>query len=342
MSRASIYNPYWDTLGGGERYVATVASILAKNGYSVDIEWHDKEIIETLQKRFNLDLKKVKIVQSIERGRGYDVCFWVSDGSIPLLYSRKNLLHCQVPFVFKDQVNLMNKMKLFRVNQTICNSYFTKKYIDQSFGINSAVIHPPIDTKQFKSKKKENVILYVGRFSKLTQSKRQDILIQSFKKFFDKNNQNWKLVLAGGVEVGVGSFLKELKNMAEGYPVRFVESPSFKELQELYGKAKFFWSAAGFGEDQEKYPQRMEHFGMSVVESMCTGAIPVVFNGGGFPEIVESHTNGFLWNHPDELVAITQELVDDKKELATMSKLAQKSTKQYDIKEFEEKFLALL
>ncbi len=342
MTRASIYNPYWDTLGGGERYVATVAKVLIMNGYTVDLEWHDDSIVETLQKRFNLDLKKVKVVKNIERGRGYDVCFWVSDGSIPLLYSRKNLLHCQVPFVFRDQINLMNKMKFFRINKVICNSFFTKKYIDQSFGIDSAVVHPPIDVKQFKPKKKENMILYVGRFSKLTQSKRQDILIQSFKKLYDKNNQNWKLVLAGGVEIGVGNFLNELQKMSDGYPVTFMKSPSFKQLQELYGKAKVFWSAAGYGENQAKSPQRMEHFGMTVVESMSAGAVPVVFNGGGFPEIVVSHENGFLWNEPQELITVTQNLIDEKQELSSMSKVAKESAQKYDIKEFEEKFMALL
>jgi hypothetical protein len=42
--RAAIYNPYLDTLGGGERYTLAVATTLFKNGYQVDIEWKGKEI----------------------------------------------------------------------------------------------------------------------------------------------------------------------------------------------------------------------------------------------------------------------------------------------------------
>jgi len=37
--RAAIYDPYLDTLGGGERYCLTVAEILLKNGWQVDLFW---------------------------------------------------------------------------------------------------------------------------------------------------------------------------------------------------------------------------------------------------------------------------------------------------------------
>ena len=39
--RAAIYNPYLDTLGGGERYVMAVATALANLNYIVDVEWSD-------------------------------------------------------------------------------------------------------------------------------------------------------------------------------------------------------------------------------------------------------------------------------------------------------------
>ena len=58
IKKAAIYDPYLDTLGGGERYCLTVAEILLKNGYKVDIFWSgDKTLIEKAEKRFSLDLK---------------------------------------------------------------------------------------------------------------------------------------------------------------------------------------------------------------------------------------------------------------------------------------------
>ncbi|MGB6838898.1 MAG: hypothetical protein WBE27_01305, partial [Microgenomates group bacterium] len=76
--RAAIYNPYLDTLGGGERYSMGVARALANKGCRVNVEWKDSSIKERLEKRFGIDLSGVDFVKDVVRGDGYDVCFWVS------------------------------------------------------------------------------------------------------------------------------------------------------------------------------------------------------------------------------------------------------------------------
>ena len=64
--RAAIYDPYLDTLGGGERYCLTVGEILLKNGYQVDIFWSgNQEIISQAEKRFDLKLQDIKLVPDI-------------------------------------------------------------------------------------------------------------------------------------------------------------------------------------------------------------------------------------------------------------------------------------
>src|SRR6266404_1083272 len=178
--RAAIYNPYLDTLGGGERYTMAIASTLVKNDYVVDVEWKEPAIREKLEKRFGIELTSINFVKDIKRGDEYDVCFWVSDGSIPTLRARKNLLHFQVPFTNVSGRSLLNKFKMMRINKVICNSNFTKNIIDHEFGVNSIVLYPPISIQQFKAKKKENMILSVARFSNLLQSKRQDVLVKTF------------------------------------------------------------------------------------------------------------------------------------------------------------------
>src|SRR5258706_3802924 len=91
--KAAIYNPYLDTLGGGERYTMAIATALVKKNYIVDVEWKDASIKTKLEDRFGIDLTNVNFINDVNRGDGYDVCFWVSDGSIPTLKSRKNFLH---------------------------------------------------------------------------------------------------------------------------------------------------------------------------------------------------------------------------------------------------------
>ena len=248
--RAAIYNPYLDTLGGGERYTVSFAKVLLKAGWKVDIEWNDPSVVTTMQDRFGIDLKGLEVVKDIKRGDGYDLCFWVSDGSIPTLRSRKNLLHFQVPFHNIGGNNLLNKMKLFRIEKIICNSEFTKKVIDKEYGIESVVVYPPVDIDHIKSKRKENLILFVGRFSQLKQNKNQDVLIRTFKKLVNFGLKEWGLILAGGIEIGVTDYLRSLEKLSEGYPIEIIKSPDFTVLRDLYGKARIFWSASGFGEDK--------------------------------------------------------------------------------------------
>ncbi len=336
--KAAIYNPYLDTLGGGERYTMAFALVMEEKNYRVDVEWKDENIKVRLEKRFNMDLSKINFIQDIKKGDGYDVCFWVSDGSIPLLHARVNLLHFQFPFTDINGKTLLNKMKLFRINKVICNSNFTKRFIDKEFGIKSIVVYPPVSVEQFKPKRKEKLILYVGRFSKLTQAKRQDVLIKAFKKFCIKNT-DWELVLAGGSEIGAGDYVKSLRDQAEGYPIKIMESPSFSQIAELYGKAKFFWSAAGYGIDEDKEPTCVEHFGITVVEAMASGCVPLVFNAGGHKEIIKDGSNGYLWKNIGELLKCMQTLQNDKGIIKNIIINAKKDSVAYGYEKFKKSFI---
>lgn len=337
--KACIYNPYLDTMGGGERYSLAVAKVLAEEGYQVDVEWRDPDIKSKLEQRFGVSLNDVNIVSDVKKGDGYEICFWVSDGSIPLMHARRNILHFQVPFHGVKGKSLINRMKFFRINKIVCNSEFTKSIIDKEFGVNSLVLYPPVDTKNFKPKRKENIILYVGRFSKILQGKGQEFLITAFKKMYDGGFKDWKLVLAGGTEVGAGEFLYDLEGNAAGYPIEILKSPDFKTLKDLYGKAKIFWSASGFGHSQVESPEKMEHFGITVVEAMSAGVVPIVFNGGGHKEIVKDGENGFLWNDINELVEKTKTLIEKKMNL---SKNAVLSSKKYSYEEFRKNIAEVL
>lgn len=340
--KAAICNPYLDTLGGGERYTLTFAKVLSDNGWDVDLEWKDIGIKKSLEERFGMDLSKINVIGDVKRGDGYDLCFWVSDGSIPALKARKNILHFQVPFQDVNGRSLLNKMKLFRVNKIVCNSKFTKKFIDQEYGVDSVVVYPPIDTESIKPKRKEDVILYVGRFSQLTQSKRQDVLINAFKQLFDKGFNSWKLILAGGVEVGVDNYLTELKEMSEGYPIEIVASPDFKTLKDLYGKAKIFWSASGFEVDENNNPEKVEHFGINVVEAMAAGAVTIVYNAGGHKEIIEEEKNGFLWDNIEDLLSKTKKIISDKKLYKQLLLQSQIDYQIFSLEKFSKEILSLI
>lgn len=339
--KAAIYNPYLDTLGGGERYTVGVVRTFLNRNFKVYVEWDDKNILQKLEKRFNVSLKDVKVVESIERGDGYDTCFWVSDGSIPTLRARVNILHFQVPFNRVGGKTLLNKMKLFRIKHVVVNSEFTKQFIDKEYGVISKVIYPPVSVKEFKPRRKQNVICYVGRFSSLTQKKRQDVLISVFKKFY-KKNKNWKLVLAGGTEVGTDNFTEDLRKQAEGYPIEILESPSFGQVRELLGTSKMFWSAAGYGVNEAESPQKVEHFGITVVEAMAAKAVPLVLGKGGPREIIIDGETGFLWSKKSELLKRAHSLADNFGIWHRLAREGHNQALKFSTECFEEEFSELL
>ena len=78
----------------------------------------------------------------------------------------------------------------------------------------------------------------------------------------------------------------------------------YGKLRQLYSQATLYWHATGYGENEAHHPERFEHFGITPVEAMAAGCVPIVLGKGGLPEIVEHDKSGFLWNTLDELKAI--------------------------------------
>jgi len=340
--KAAIVNPYLDTLGGGERYTMGVARALAAKGYQVDVQWKEPLIKGRLERRFNIKLNNVNFIKDVGRGDGYDVCFWISDGSIPILRARKNFLHFQNPFHDVNGKTLLNKMKLFRIEKIICNSYFTKKVIDKEYGVESVVIYPPVDVADFKPKRKENLIVSIGRFSQIKRTKRQDVLIKAFKRFHDSGFNDWQLILAGGTEIGVDDYVKKLRKLAKGYPIKILESPTFNQIKELYGKARIFWSAAGFGVNVSKEPEKVEHFGIVTVEAMASAAVPIVFSAGGHKEVIANDENGYLWENVRQLLKETRNVATGKGVFTRISKKAKEDSRIYEYERFEKEFQDLI
>lgn len=339
--RAAIHDPYLDTVGGGERYAITFAHTLLKNGWEVDIEWDEPKIKKWLTERLGIDLSKARVVRNVDRGSGYDLCFWLSDGSIPTLWAHKNILHFQTPFHNVNGRSLFNRLKFTKVNEIICNSKFTKGFIDKEYGVKSKVIYPPVAVDRIKPARKENVILFVGRYSQLQQSKRQEVLVRAFREMHDEGLKDWRLVIIGGSDVGRTDFVDELKKSARGYPIDILENLPFSEVKEYYGKAKIFWSASGLGAREDKEPEKVEHFGITVVESMAGGCVPIVLNKGGHREIVENNKTGFLWDYPEDLKALSLSLVGQERRRERLAKAAREKSKKFSQERFEKEILKL-
>ena len=298
----------------------TAASCLSKDN-EVHVFWNEN-ILKKASEKFDIDLTKVKLSKNIfdvnigfpkrfSESRKYDKIIFLSDGSLPLI-ATKLYVHFQFPVEWVNAGSLINRLKVSRTSKFICNSAYTKQFIDERFNIKSVVLYPPTlfvkDLPKTNYKTKKNIILNVGRLSSLpdgTLFKKQNFLVESFRKL---QNPDWELVLVVSFLDSDKPLVAKLKEESRGLNVRIIENCSFETLREIYQEAKIYWHASGFGENLKHHPERAEHFGISTVEAMANGAVPVVINEGGQKEIVENEKNGFLFDSQNELIEKTKTL----------------------------------
>lgn len=347
--KIAVYSPYLDTFGGGERYMLTIAEYFSRNN-QVDLlfgshltEKFGPNFKQSLANQFNLNLLKVNIklapigeesssLKRLNFLRSYDVLFYLTDGSIFYSTAKKNILHIQTPILNPKLKSIRNKIKLRSWDLIIYNSQFTKKNAGDFWPIKSLVIYPPVNIEEIKPLRKRNYILSVGRFFGFLKMKKHEVMIKAFSELIKNNNlKDWSLHLVGSIQEGDLEYLEELKRLAKNLPIHFYPNLSFAKLVELYGESSVYWHAMGLSETD---PTKMEHFGITVVEAMAGGCIPVVVKKGGLTEIVEEDKSGLFWEKEEELVAKTVALINDSKRMQQLLKNSIIRSKEFSKERF--------
>ncbi|PIY80086.1 MAG: hypothetical protein COY80_04650 [Candidatus Pacebacteria bacterium CG_4_10_14_0_8_um_filter_42_14] len=326
--KVCLYSPYLPNIfGGGEKHLLDIATHLPKNWEVVfafsDSKLHKQttEEIKTSYESFygkslaEIDFIKTPLGTSANAFKKllwtskFDYLFAVSDGSLFFSLARHNFLHIQIPFQNAHK-SLVSRLKLsqWTIN---ANSEFTKNVITESWLVDKVtVLHPMVATDDFTPRKKEKIILNVGRFFRHLHSKRQDVLVDIFRELsgkFPELVKDWQLVLVGSVEDE--EYFSEVKKKAANLPVKFITECNRPELISLYERSSIYWHATGFGVNVEEHPEKAEHFGITTVEAMAAGAVPVVFAAGGQPEVIGESLNKLLWSTKEECLTRTAELI---------------------------------
>ena len=224
------------------------------------------------------------------------------------------------------------------------NSRYTQHWIRRYWGRESVVFYPPVDVEAFTPLPKRPQILSVGRFFTTGHNKKHPEMIRAFRRLVDEGLTGWELHLAGGVTPGAlnVAYVERLRREAAGYPIRIHTDIPFDALRRLYGESAIYWHAAGYGEDPERHPLRYEHFGLTTVEAMAAGCVPVVIHGGGQPEIVTHGVDGFLWRSLEEWLAYTRRLIADEGLRARMAAAARQRARAFGREAFEERLVGVL
>jgi alpha-1,3-mannosyltransferase len=159
------------------------------------------------------------------------------------------------------------------------------------------LFEPGVDLSRFASGAEERdpgCFLYVGR---LSRNKRLDRLLRAFGGLAARGVR-FRLRIVGPDWDALEGELRALADvLGIGGKVSFVGAVSEEQLLEEYHRATVFVSASEY-----------EGFGISLVEAMAAGCVPVVEANDSFSRIVSDRKDGFLtsFDRPDEAAALLQ------------------------------------
>ncbi len=265
----------------------------------------------------------------------------------------------KINFVKKFLLKLVGFIPLFLItfpkNLDFLNTYqkiisisqYSYTWIKKLWSRESQIIYPPVDVENFYKIKKEKIILSVGRFFPEHHNKKQLELAEAFIEIYKENIdilKDYKLILVGGVEQKSKhlEYVEKIKDISIGYPIEVLTNISWEELKNIFAKALIFWHAAGMGEDENKAPEKFEHFGITTVEAMASGCVCVVINKGGQPEIISDGVDGFLFSSWEDLKEITLKICSGKIEIRKISEQAVIKARQFSSIKFKERLLEVI
>jgi GT2 family glycosyltransferase len=188
----------------------------------------------------------------------------------------------------------------------------------------------------FYEARKRNQILHVSRIARpnLLADKGHIQMIRAFQMLVDSGLKGWEFIIAGSLEDS--GYSNELHFYAQGYPVSLILSPSQQRLEQLYSESALYWHATGASMPEIHGAQ--EHLGLTTLEAMASGAVPVVLGTGGQTEIIHQGIDGILCEDVRGIGLESMDLIGNLAQWSRMSWQAKASARPWqDVRAFAER-----
>lgn len=336
--RIALYNLHFATLGGGERRTALLAAHLAQ-AHEIMIFSASPLDMDRINDLFGIDLSRLSqtVLPALELHHSAAIAAWKPD--LFINNSHSSHLPCPAPrgiYMCMFPEGQSDGLEGYQI--ITANSAYTQRWIAELWGRDSEIVYSAV-TSMGPALPKEKIILNVGRFQANVGNnhfKHQDLLRKTFHRLQWQIESSWEMHFVGiiGSRPGDLSYAETQRRRSVQPSVNFHFGLSQTDLRKLYRRATLYWHATGYGDPDGNYPERQEHLGMTVLEAMSAGAIPLAFRGGGPCETIVHETSGFLWTRPEELIEHTRNLIANPDLRQTMSDQAIQRSRLFDKAEY--------
>jgi GT2 family glycosyltransferase/glycosyltransferase involved in cell wall biosynthesis len=329
-SQFVLYSPYELVPGGGERMLFELASVLSS------LVGTSKVVFTTPQRYSTLRIRQIEATFGFEHVIGTatpwrevdrENCRFsavIGNSIIPPVpaFGDRNVYHIQFPFWMPDKQIEERGHWLADYDEIWVYSEYVRRNVNgliRHYGLKapptrliraSAVWSDATPGLPWPERK---TILTVGRFFAGGHNKRQDIVIDAFRRMMEYGVQGMELALAGSIHPSPEGRRRfhELTALATGLNCTFYPNIARAELAKLYERSAVLIHATGFGVDAEEFPERLEHWGITPLEAASFGCIPVVYGLGGPREVVEVLGCDTTFLTVDECARTVSDLLND-------------------------------
>ena len=322
--------------GGGERLAVATIKAISSMGIGVELSTLEKPDMALIHNAYGTsiagDLKKIRTLNILQKygPRNYSLTVNTHGDMLPFYhkdFTKKNsITYCHYPIarylidcgdpeylsvlqnlcllgmppaVRKEYYDAARSayIKMMLNSTVLTNSEFSRKAIFKTFAVDSTVLPPPVDVDIFRnrclgSNIRDDSILVVSRFH---PSKKIENAIH-LAKLLRQNEVGICMNIVGNMPPdGIGYF-NYLNDLVRHYGledfIRFENSVRFDRLLDLMCRSKVY-----------VHPLPGEPFGISTVEGMSAGMIPVVPDIGGHTEFVPTRYQFHTFGQGVEAVA---------------------------------------
>lgn len=332
---ANVVHISLNARGGAERLAVVTIKTLRSMGIDVQLATMEDPDMALITDAYGgcleLGIKKIVKLDPFRRNEGgvHDLTINTHGDMLPYFrkdFTKKNsIVYCHYPIggylnpgdpTYHDTIHKMgltrfshesadkyftelrNAYREMMLNSMLLtNSEFSRKAIFNEFGVDSTVVHPPVDVETFRNASlwsgiRDDSILVVSRFHPSKKLENAIHLARSLKR-----KRIGKYVkIAGNINPNDDAYYRYLKNLVRRYCledfIMFEVNVNLGRLLDLMRRAKVYF-----------HPMPGEPFGISTVEAMSAGLIPVVPDTGGHTEFVPEKYRFHTFKQATEAVA---------------------------------------